>query len=226
MSKHGTLKRGATRIEDDKIFWAYHPSCKNGQQWVTKDAYIKKTESSRKCMAERYKKNPEACKAITNKSHKKHRNAVRACFKRWYYKNREDILNRNRLKRQNEKHKKRVREYQNNRKKTDYLYRLRSVISTAICNCIKKKGFRKKSKTADILGCSFEQFKDHLASQFKLGMSWDNRHLWHIDHIMPVSMAKTYDELVRLNHYKNLRPMWAEENLRKSDKTPDVLVLF
>jgi len=43
---------------------------------------------------------------------------------------------------------------------------------------------------------------------------------------MPVSMAKTYDEVVRLNHYKNLRPLWAEENLRKSDKIGDTLVLF
>jgi len=57
-------------------------------------------------------------------------------------------------------------------------------------------------------------------------MSWENRHLWHIDHIMPVSMAKTYDEVIRLNHYKNLRPLWAHENLAKSDKTPEILVLF
>ena len=57
-------------------------------------------------------------------------------------------------------------------------------------------------------------------------MSWDNRSEWHFDHIMPVSMAKTYDEVVRLNHYKNFRPIWALDNQRKSDKTPDTLVLF
>jgi CRISPR/Cas system Type II protein with McrA/HNH and RuvC-like nuclease domain len=57
-------------------------------------------------------------------------------------------------------------------------------------------------------------------------MSWENRNEWHIDHIMPISMAKTYDEVIRLNHYRNLRPLWAHENLSKSDKTPKELVLF
>jgi hypothetical protein len=77
-----------------------------------------------------------------------------------------------------------------------------------------------------ILGCTIQEFKLHIEFQFKDGMSWDNRGEWHIDHIMPLSMAKTEDELVRLNHYKNLRPLWAHENLTKSDKTPETLVLF
>lgn len=110
--------------------------------------------------------------------------------------------------------------------KKNPIFRLRRSMSTLIRNSFKFSKSKKKSKTADILGCSIEQFKAHIESQFQPGMSWDNRHLWHIDHIMPVSMAKTYDEVVRLNHYKNLRPMWAEENISKSDKTPDVLVLF
>lgn len=106
------------------------------------------------------------------------------------------------------------------------LYKFSCGIRSLIGVCIRNVGFKKSTKTADILGCSFEQFKAHIESQFKPGMSWKNRHLWHIDHIMPVSMAKTYDEVIRLNHYRNLRPMWAKENLSKSDKTPDVLVLF
>ena len=91
---------------------------------------------------------------------------------------------------------------------------------------MKNGGYRKKSKTADILGCSFEEFKTHIESQFQPRMSWENRHLWQIDHIMPVSMAKTYDEIVRLNHYKNLRPLWALDNQKKANKTPETLVLF
>ncbi len=90
----------------------------------------------------------------------------------------------------------------------------------------KRNGFKKSSKLFNILGCSFEEFKDHLESQFQPGMSWDNRHLWHIDHIMPVSMAKNYDELVRLNHYRNLRPLWAFDNISKGATKIDLLVLF
>jgi hypothetical protein len=60
----------------------------------------------------------------------------------------------------------------------------------------------------------------HLESKFVDGMSWDNRSRWHIDHIMPLASAKTEEELVALCHYTNLQPLWAAENLRKSDKLP------
>jgi hypothetical protein len=54
-----------------------------------------------------------------------------------------------------------------------------------------------------------------LETQFTDGMSWDNRSEWHIDHIIPLSSAKTEDELYKLCHYENLQPLWAEDNLKK-----------
>ena len=49
-------------------------------------------------------------------------------------------------------------------------------------------------------------------------MNWENRNLWHVDHIIPLSSAKTEEELVKLCHYTNLQPLWAEDNLKKSNK--------
>ncbi len=49
-------------------------------------------------------------------------------------------------------------------------------------------------------------------------MSWDNRHKWHIDHIYPISLAKTKEETIKLNSYKNLQPLWAKDNLSKGNK--------
>gem|GEM_PF-4500409 len=49
-----------------------------------------------------------------------------------------------------------------------------------------------------ILGCSFDEFKSHIEKQFLEGMSWGNRDKWHIDHILPVSMAKNEKELLEL----------------------------
>jgi hypothetical protein len=49
-------------------------------------------------------------------------------------------------------------------------------------------------------------------------MSWDNYGEWHIDHIIPISVGKNKEEIEGLNHYLNLRPLWAEENLKKSNK--------
>jgi hypothetical protein len=76
----------------------------------------------------------------------------------------------------------------------------------------------KRNKTFNIVGCSPQFLKEHLENQFIDGMDWDNRGEWHIDHIIPLSSAKTEDELYKLCHYTNLQPLWAEDNLKKSNK--------
>lgn len=83
---------------------------------------------------------------------------------------------------------------------------------------LREKGFIKESKTAKTLGCSWKQFTKHIESQFADGMSWDNRSEWHLDHVVPLSCATTIEGLEKLSHYTNIRPLWAAENLRKSDK--------
>lgn len=40
---------------------------------------------------------------------------------------------------------------------------------------------------------------------------------WQIDHIVPTSIAKTKEEIILLNHYTNLRPLWNLENILKSN---------
>lgn len=107
------------------------------------------------------------------------------------------------------------REYSTKRKKEDPLFRLRCNMRSMINEYIKKRGYRKGSKTEAILGCSFEFLKEHLENQFKEGMSWDNRERWHVDHIIPISYGQTEEEVIALNHYSNLQPLWAEENEAK-----------
>jgi hypothetical protein len=48
-------------------------------------------------------------------------------------------------------------------------------------------------------------------------MNWENRNLWDIDHIVPLSMAESEDEAIILNHYSNLRPILKKENELKSN---------
>jgi hypothetical protein len=52
-------------------------------------------------------------------------------------------------------------------------------------------------------------------------MSWDNYGVygWHIDHIIPKSLIKTKEDLIKISHYSNLRPLWAFDNLSKGNKT-------
>jgi len=108
--------------------------------------------------------------------------------------------------------------YKKDRRNKDSLYRLKHNISTLIRISIKANGYTKKSRTYEILGCSFEEFKLHLENQFTEGMSWENKGKWHLDHIYPVSLAKDEEELIRLNHYTNFQPLWAIDNLKKGNK--------
>jgi hypothetical protein len=104
---------------------------------------------------------------------------------------------------------------------SDPIYRLKYRIRSTINNALKNKGFAKKSKSTLILGCDWSEFAKHIESQFTEGMSWDNRHLWHLDHIEPISRAISEDDIYRLNHYTNFQPLWAEDNIAKSNKYKD-----
>jgi hypothetical protein len=110
------------------------------------------------------------------------------------------------------------REYKNNystqRLKTDILFKLKRNIRIRINKFLKNK----KDNSSDIVGCSYLCLKEHLQQNFKDNMSWDNYGEWHIDHIIPLSSAKTEEEIYVLCHYTNLQPLWAEDNLKKSNK--------
>jgi hypothetical protein len=111
-----------------------------------------------------------------------------------------------------------INQYRKERRQTDVIFTLRENLGHRTRQIFKHFNTEKKDKTFDIVGCSPEFLKEHLETQFTDGMSWDNRSEWHIDHIIPLSSAKTEDELYKLCHYKNLQPLWAEDNLKKSNK--------
>jgi hypothetical protein len=121
---------------------------------------------------------------------------------RHYAKHRESVIKKNAA-------------IQARRIKTDQQYALQRRIKDLVNQSIKSAGLSKKSRTAQILGCSPAEFKRHIELQFLPGMSWEKKSEWHIDHIVPVSSATCEEELVALNHYTNLRPLWADKNLQK-----------
>ena len=110
------------------------------------------------------------------------------------------------------------RKYKRHRTATDIDFRNRCNIRSLVKSAIKRKGYKKNSKTFDILGCDYETFKAYFESLFKPGMTWENHGEWHIDHIYPVSKAKDEQHLLQLNHYTNLQPLWADENWAKGTK--------
>jgi len=112
------------------------------------------------------------------------------------------------------------KKYKNDRKKNDNIFCFSEKIRKTISNLFKKNGFNKSKKTNEILGCTFIEFKIYLESKFENWMTWDNKGLyngdlnygWDIDHIIPISTAKTVEDLIKLNHYSNLQPLCSKIN--------------
>jgi hypothetical protein len=110
--------------------------------------------------------------------------------------------------------------YNKERRDKDFFYKLKGQIRSLIGNSIRRNGYSKESKTINILGCEFEEFKIYLESKFEPWMSWENYGLyngelnygWDIDHITPVSIAESEDHIIKLNHYTNLQPLCSKFN--------------
>ena len=90
---------------------------------------------------------------------------------------------------------------------------------TRITGILKK---HKTDKTLNLLGCSAQFLRTYIENKFLEGMTWDNygKHGWHIDHIIPCSSFNLTDSTQQqiCFHYTNLQPLWAIDNLKKSNK--------
>ena len=116
---------------------------------------------------------------------------------------------------QKEEKSKRDVKYKRKKREEDPVYRAKDNLSRMLRKTLKKFGAEKDIK-GDWLGCSNEDFKQHIESQFQKGMSWNNREKWHVDHNIPLAAAKTVEEVYKISNYRNLVPMWAHDNLSKN----------
>lgn len=116
---------------------------------------------------------------------------------------------------------KKAMDYRDRRMNKDPLYKFKHRTRSLISQTFIKKGFSKNSRTHEILGIDYDGFMKHIESQFVDGMSWDNRGEWELDHKIPVSLGKSSEEIIKLNHYSNFRPLWRKDNLLKSNTLLD-----
>ena len=100
------------------------------------------------------------------------------------------------------------------------LYKLTKNIRVITKRIFKIKKIKKELNSEKILGCSFYEFKIYLENKFEPWMNWDNygkyngelNYGWDIDHIIPVSSAKTKEDVYKLAHYTNLQPLCSYTN--------------
>ena len=174
---------------------------------ANKDKFKEYYEANKDKFKEYYEANKENIKEKIKNYYKINKGGVKEKKKEYYENNKQARLEYQ-------------RKYKINRKLNDPLFKLTRNIRNAIRKSFINNGYKKTSKTFLILGCSFEEFKQHLESKFESWMTWDNYGLyngtanygWDIDHIIPSSSALTEEDVIKLNHYTNLQPMCSYYN--------------
>lgn len=108
--------------------------------------------------------------------------------------------------------------YVKSRKGKDEWFRFRCRLGDSIGERIRNSHGRKCAHTVGLIGCSVSFLREHLASLFQPGMSWENYGIyWEIDHIKPCKVfdLTSAEEQKLCFHYSNLQPLSKLHNRRK-----------
>lgn len=187
-----------------------------------------------KASSEKYQtKYPEKIKTRNAEYYTNHLEEARTYGAEYYIKNRKkcdakntrwrtnnpDRVKTNNIKYRTE-HREQINEYLKNRKKTDPCFKLVCNLRSRLHSAIKNN--QKSGSAVKDLGCTVEELRLHLESQFQPGMTWDNwtRDGWHIDHVKALSTFSLTkrEEFLKACNYKNLQPLWVEDHVIKTKK--------
>ncbi len=174
----------------------------------------------------------KTCKECENKKSREYNHKNKEKIKT--YQKQYDIDNRKKINETKTKYRLANKEKLNNcknklrkkRKLEDPKYKLSETVRRSIVGSIKRSGHYKNTKTIKVLGCTYSEFKIYIESKFETWMNWDNhgkyipngKKTWQLDHIIPISSAKTEDEIIKLNHYSNFQPLESLANIKKSNQ--------
>lgn len=134
----------------------------------------------------------------------------------------------NKDKNNNEKRRKRIKEwfinnpdymknYMVSRYNNDIQFKIKNNLRSRFYHIIKDK--IKYKSVLKLLGCSIDDFKQHLESQFLPEMTWDNHgEIWEIDHIKPCASfdLTKLEEQEKCFHYSNLQPLFKTTEIAES----------
>lgn len=152
----------------------------------------------------------------------KNKEVLSAKNREYYSKNKDKAVNYRKT--YFSKNRERLNEIEKDRMKNDLSFRLRKRLGNTIRNCFRgacEGNFKKANKTVNILNCSLLFFKGHIEDQFLDWMNWENHGncktnefncTFDFDHIIPISYAKTEEEIYLLNHWSNFQPLCSKVN--------------
>ena len=238
--KTDDAKREAVRVRDR----AKYAANKERKRAKARARYHARTPEQKEARRERCRQwranNQEKVRECARKHAAKNEEALKAYYKRYrkdyYQKNKEDIdakhkaykaqnpeRHRARAARHRAKNKAKLASAVAKKRRNDPLFSITTCCRSRVGQFLRRRGYAKTSATKKMLGCSWEELMEHLEKRFLPGMTWANRNLWHLDHVIPLATAKSREEAYRLCRYTNLQPLWATLNLAKKARLPSEL---
>lgn len=212
LARNPDKARSAARVRTQKYRQSLTGEEKEAALSVAREGMRKHRLENPEAVAEsnrRYtEKNPTAARDSMRKQRERRGEEIKEVRRIWRLKN----LARCR----NVKNKNAVKRYQG-----EGSYRANKCLRNRLNNAVRRAKAQKGARTMELTGCPWVWLEYHLESQFKPGMTWENHgSVWQIDHIKPcASFDLTDPEQQRICfHWTNLQPLFALENLQKSDK--------
>jgi hypothetical protein len=118
-----------------------------------------------------------------------------------------------------EQHNVKVKLYIKDRLKNDPSFKLKETLRKRLYSLLIKNQIPKTYSASILLGCTIEQCKQYIESQFKAEMTWGNHgKIWEIDHILPCSSFNLTDieQQKQCFHYTNLQPLFKTTEIAES----------
>jgi len=96
--------------------------------------------------------------------------------------------------------------------KRDPVQRLKRNMRRAVLSAFRYAGSKKNSRTYKIIGMDADSFWNYLK---KVSSTNPDIEKCHMDHIIPISLAQSEEEVLALSHYSNCQWLAYDENIRK-----------
>ena len=204
------------KAEKKEYLKQYRLNNKENLKQYDKQYYLDNREKISGQKKEYYLDNKKRIKEQNKEYQLNNREKISEKKKEYYLDNKEKLLGRQ--KQYNLENKPKRNAYVSNKRKTDLAFALTDNLRTRLKQAL--NGKNKSKSTLKLLGCTVKYLIQHLEKQFQPGMNWENRHLFHIDHIRPCSSFDLTDPKQQSEcfNYKNLQPLWAQDNMVKGAK--------
>jgi hypothetical protein len=171
-------------------------------------------------------KNKDKYNSIQKMSKKRNRVKINQSSLKKYHENKKDEIYLKKLKEYSKKsrQKRKTKINENNKKyyhykyNNDINYKIRILLRGRFQKAVSRNS--KQTSVLNLIGCTIEELKIYISKKFLVDMSWENYGKWHIDHIKPCSSfdLTKLSEQQKCFHYSNLQPLWAKDNIKKSNK--------